>query len=123
MDDLNIEHVLAIIGALVPIASALAGLVNAQIRNQTTSGAAVSTALLRTGQILNFAAVNLDKVAQFGKAARSGQIVHTALTPAASPAERRDAPKEEPIAADVAPETPVIVVDPSAACPACGRAS
>ena len=123
MDDLNLEHVLAIVGALVPLASALAGVVNAQIRNQTASGETVSTGLLRAGQILNFAAVNLDKVAQFGKAARSGQIVHTALAPVAERAEPAAASEAAPDTSAVAPEPPLIVVDPSAICPACGRAS
>lgn len=110
MSDLNLEHVLAIVGALVPLASALSSWVNGLIRNRSSSGEAVSTGLLRAAQVLNLASVNLDKVSQFGRAVKGGQLVQTALpSTQALPTE----PVLEPVA-DVAPAADV--------CPTCGRA-
>lgn len=108
MSELNIEHILAIIGALVPLASALSSWINATIRERSSSGETVSAGLLRAGQLLNFAAVNLDKVGQFGRAVKSGQLVQTEL-PAALPSPQQLEPPKPP--AD----------DQADVCPACGR--
>ena len=104
MSDVNLEHVLAIVGALVPLASALSSWVNGLIRDRSSSGEAVSTGLLRAAQVLNFASVNIDKVSQFGRAVRSGQIVHT------------DLPTAQPLPEPVADGVPAADV-----CPMCGR--
>ncbi len=55
---MTVEHVLAIIGAILPIASAIASALNQQVR---TSEAPTSTAL-KAQVVVNTLALNLDKV-------------------------------------------------------------
>lgn len=72
----KIEHVLAFLGALVPVMSALASLINHIVREKTAAGEKVSPVLLRSGALMNVGAVNLDKavqLAQMAKDAKKGQ--------------------------------------------------
>lgn len=59
-----IDEVLKIAGAIVPLLSALASLVNHLVRNAQAKGEQPSAALLTTGAVLNAGAVNVDKAAQ-----------------------------------------------------------
>lgn len=87
------DHILMFLGALVPLMSALASLINHIVRQRTDAGQAVSPMLLGTGAVLNAASVNLDKAVQLGKMAR-GQEVPTTTFPTAS--EPTPAPTEPP---------------------------
>lgn len=85
--DSTFDHVLAIIGALVPLLSALASFVNWKVRQVTAEGKQPSAALLTTGSVLNFASVNVDKAVQFAQMVRGKPVPHTGQpTPAAPPA-------------------------------------
>jgi hypothetical protein len=81
-----LDHVLAIVGALVPLLSALASFVNWKVRQVTAAGQEPSKALLATGSILNVASVNLDKGVQFAQMARGKPVAHTQAAPAPVPA-------------------------------------
>lgn len=63
----RIDHWLALAGALIPAASALAGHLNQKIRDAKDAGEEVSEGLLKFAQIVNLVAVNLDKSKQIGK--------------------------------------------------------
>lgn len=64
------EHVLAIVGAVVPLLSALASLVNHYVRTAEAQGKTPHAGLVATGAVLNVGAVNLDKAAQLVKKLR-----------------------------------------------------
>ena len=64
------DHVLAILGALVPLFSAIAGLLNGKVRSAQTEGQAVSPAMLNAASIVNLLAVNLDKANQLASLAK-----------------------------------------------------
>jgi len=66
----KLEHVLAFVGALVPLMSALASLINHIVREKQAKGEAVSAALLQSGAVLNVGAVNLDKAVQLANLAK-----------------------------------------------------
>jgi len=66
----KLEHVLAFVGALVPLMSALASLINHIVREKQAKGEAVSAALLQSGALLNVGAVNLDKAVQLANLAK-----------------------------------------------------
>lgn len=104
LDDQKIEHVLAVAGALVPLFSALASLLNHVVRKKQAEGQAVHPMLLATGSFLNVASVNLDKAVQLGKMVRGG----AAAAPVAP------APVAEAPAAALPAAVP-------AACPTCGQ--
>ena len=57
---MTVEHILAIIGAILPIASAIASALNQQVRTTEvpTSG------MLKAQVVVNTLALNLDKVKQ-----------------------------------------------------------
>ncbi len=59
-----LDEILKIAGAVVPLLSALASLVNHLVRSAQARGEQPSTALLTTGAVLNAGAVNVDKAAQ-----------------------------------------------------------
>lgn len=82
--DQKIEHILAIVGALVPILSAAASFVNHLIRQKTDAGEQVSPTLLNTGALLNVTSINVDKAVQLAKMAR-GKPVPTTVTQPAQP--------------------------------------
>jgi hypothetical protein len=84
---MNIEHVLAIIGALVPVFSALSSFVNQIVRERQARGEEVSPMLLNGGALLNVASVNLDKAAQLAKAAKAVKAPSAAAPFEAAPAE------------------------------------
>lgn len=64
------EHILTIAGAVVPLLSTLASLVNHLVRSTQEKGEAPSKALLTAGTVLNVGAVNVDKAVQLAKMIR-----------------------------------------------------
>jgi hypothetical protein len=66
----KIEHVLAFVGALVPLMSALASLINHVVREKQAKGEDVSPVLLQGGALLNVGAINLDKAVQLATLAK-----------------------------------------------------
>lgn len=96
----KLDHILTIVGALVPLLSAVASLVNHVIRAKQAAGESVSPLLSGTGSVLNLASVNLDKAVQLGKLAKSGGVLPSndpskPADPAAKPADPA-APAEPP---------------------------
>lgn len=85
----KLDHILTIVGALVPLLSAVASLVNHVIRSKQAAGEPVSALLSGTGSVLNLASVNLDKAVQLGKMAKSGGVLpaEASKPAAAQPAE------------------------------------
>lgn len=81
--DQKIEHILAIVGALVPLLSAAASFINHIIRAKTDAGHQVSPVVLHAGAFLNVASVNLDKAVQLGKMARGKSAPSTVAQPPA----------------------------------------
>lgn len=69
----NLEHLLAFLGALVPLLSALASFINWKVRSAQAEGRQVSTMLLKSGAVLNVTAINLDKAIQLAKLAKAQQ--------------------------------------------------
>lgn len=69
----KVEHVLAFLGALVPLMSAIASWINHHVRTQQAAGESVSPLLLQTGAALNVGAVNLDKAVQLAKLAKQAK--------------------------------------------------
>lgn len=67
------EHVLAFVGALVPLMSALASLINHVVREKTAAGEKVSPVLLQGGALLNVGAINLDKAVQLAALAKEAK--------------------------------------------------
>lgn len=67
------EHILAFLGALVPVMSALASLINHIVREKTAAGEKVSPMLLHGGALMNVGAVNLDKAVQLAQMAKKGK--------------------------------------------------
>lgn len=67
-----IEHFLAFLGALVPLMSAVASLINHKVRVAQAAGEEVSPLTLKAGSVLNVGALNLDKAVQLAKAAKAG---------------------------------------------------
>jgi hypothetical protein len=68
----KVEHVLAFLGALVPLMSALASFINHKVRTAQAVGEDVSALTLKAGAALNVGALNLDKAVQLAKAAKAG---------------------------------------------------
>ena len=79
----TIDHVLVIVGALVPLLSALAGFLNARVRARSAAGEAVSPNVLRAIALLNVGAVNLDKASQLVALAAGKPVPATAQAPQA----------------------------------------
>lgn len=69
----KVEHILAFLGALVPVMSALASLINHIVREKTAAGEKVSSLLLHSGAALNVGAVNLDKAVQLVQMAKDAK--------------------------------------------------
>lgn len=63
----SFDHILTILGAFVPLASALASFVNHRVRQAIESGTEAPKALLAAGSVLNMASVNVDKAVQLAK--------------------------------------------------------
>jgi hypothetical protein len=102
---LTFDHVLAFLGALVPLMSALAAFLNHKVR---VSGTA-SPFLLNAAAAVNVLAVNVDKATQLAKLAR-GLPVPSTPAPAAPAVVDVGAAAVEPAPAGQ-PEV----------CPTCGR--
>lgn len=87
----KLDHILTIVGAFVPLLSAVASLINHIIRSKQAAGEPVSPLLSGTGSVLNLASVNLDKAVQLGKMAKAGGAL-----PAEAPKPAEDKPAEPP---------------------------
>lgn len=70
---MTLEHALAIVGAIVPIASAIASALNQHVRDAQAKGEAVPSWLLHFVAVVNVAALNGDKVVQLVKLVRGGK--------------------------------------------------
>ena len=68
----KVEAVLAFLGALVPLMSALASLINWKVRTAQAEGREVSALTLKAGAALNVGAMNIDKAVQLAKLAKAG---------------------------------------------------
>ena len=68
----KIDKLLMILGAAVPLMSALASYINHLVREKEAAGESVSTTLLKTGALLNVGAINIDKAVQLAKKAKAG---------------------------------------------------
>jgi hypothetical protein len=69
----KLETVFAFMGALVPLMSALASLINHYVREAQAAGEDVSPLMLKTGAVLNVGAVNIDKAVQLARLAKKGK--------------------------------------------------
>lgn len=69
----KIEHILAFLGALIPLMSALASFINHKVRVAESEGKPVSGLALKAGAALNVGALNLDKAVQMAKKAKKGK--------------------------------------------------
>lgn len=90
MQNINVEHVLAIVGAVVPLVSALASILNNIVRMKQLEGKEVPKAMLTAGVVLNTVAVNLDKASVLAKAVRGKPLVSGSASASKAP----EAPKE-----------------------------
>lgn len=77
----KIDFVLSIMGALVPVFSALASFVNHFVRVRTSQGTQPSGVMLAAGAALNLASMNIDKGVQFAKMASGKEVPQTAVQP------------------------------------------
>lgn len=97
-DSTSFDHILTILGAFVPLASALASLVNHRVRKSLEAGVEAPKALLAMGSVLNAASVNVDKAVQLARMFKG-------------------AGADVAGGADVAPAAPAA----PAVCPTCGK--
>jgi hypothetical protein len=67
------EHALAIVGAIVPVASAIASALNQHVRDAQVKGEAIPSWLLHVVTVVNAAALNGDKVVQLVKLVRGAK--------------------------------------------------
>lgn len=90
MDSETLDRALVVAGAVVPLLSAVASLLNHVIRKRVAAEQKVSPLLSGAGTVINLAAMNLDKAVQLVKLAR-GKPAPVALSvpvaPASLPAE------------------------------------
>lgn len=70
---MTLEHALAIVGATVPVASAIASALNQHVRDAQANGEAVASWLLHVVTLVNAAALNGDKVVQLVKLVRGAK--------------------------------------------------
>jgi hypothetical protein len=70
---MTLEHALAIVGAIVPVASAIASGLNQHVREAQVKGETVPSWLVHVVALVNVAALNGDKVAQLVKLVRGGK--------------------------------------------------
>lgn len=61
------DEFLKLIGAIMPIVSAVASLINHVVRQDAAQGKEPNKALIATGAVLNVGAVNVDKAVQLVK--------------------------------------------------------
>lgn len=76
----NLDYLLTVLGAFVPLASALASFVNHRVRKNLEAGTDAPKALLAAGSILNVASVNIDKAMQLAKMLAAAQQAPAAPT-------------------------------------------
>lgn len=81
----KIDFVLSIVGALVPVFSAMASFVNHWIRVQTNQGQQPAPAMLMAGAALNAVSMNLDKGVQFVKMASGKEVPQTSVASTTPP--------------------------------------
>ena len=70
---MSLEHALAVVGAIVPVASAIASALNQHVRDAQTKGETVPSWMLHVVALVNAAALNGDKVVQLVKLVRGGK--------------------------------------------------
>jgi hypothetical protein len=70
---MTLEHALAIVGAIVPIFSAIASALNQHVRDAQAKGESVPAWLLHVVALVNAAALNGDKVVQLVKLVRGAK--------------------------------------------------
>jgi len=63
----KIDGILAVVGLLMPLLSALTSFINHRVRKSTEAGLLPDSKLLAIGSALNFASVNVDKGVQLAK--------------------------------------------------------
>ena len=61
------DEFLKLVGAIMPIVSAVASLINHIVRQDAVEGKEPNKALIATGAVLNVGAVNVDKAMQLAK--------------------------------------------------------
>jgi hypothetical protein len=71
----HLDSILTIIGALVPVFSALSSFVNHVVRTRQAAGESVPPMLMGAGAVLNLASVNVDKAVQMAKAVKAASAV------------------------------------------------
>lgn len=89
---MNVEAILAVVGAVVPLVSALASILNNVVRMKQMEGKEVPKAMLQAGVVLNTVAINLDKASVLAKAIKGKPLVSGSVTAEKAKAE---APKPE----------------------------
>lgn len=72
---MTFEHLLAIIGAVGAVASAISSALNHNVRTTQASGGEPSKALLTAGVAVNTLAGNVDKAIQLAKAVKASGLV------------------------------------------------
>ena len=78
----NLEHVLAVAGALVPMVSMVASLFNTAIRHRQMEGREVPKKLAAVGVAINTIAVNLDKASNLIAVIRGTPMISGTVTAA-----------------------------------------
>lgn len=106
LSSLTLEHMLTLMGLIIPATSALASAVNHQIRERQGRSEPVSAWLLKGGAALNLLAVNLDKAAQLAKMAKPA-VPPPAEPPPCVPVEDVVAQIEQAAAPEPTPEPAV----------------
>lgn len=81
---MNFDHVLQILGGLIPVLSALASFVNHIIRSRQSEGVAISPMLASAGSVLNIGAINLDKAIQLAKLLKEEKAEEKPVDPPAA---------------------------------------
>jgi len=99
VDPETLDRALIIAGAVVPLLSAVASLLNHVIRKRVAAEQKVSPFLSGVGTVINLTAMNLDKAVQLVKLAR-GKPASVALSAPIAPA-----------SLPVEPATPVVPPD------------
>ncbi len=110
----RLDYILAIVGALVPLMSALSSLVNHVIRNKSDKGEKVSPMLSGAGMVLNFASINIDKAIQLANMAR-GKAVPTTSTLGTEAGMKVSADAKADVKPDVKPDATPPVPPPAEA--------
>lgn len=66
-DSMSVDQILHILGAVVPLLSAVASFLNHLVRVRKESGSEVPALLAGSGALLNVGALNLDKALQLAR--------------------------------------------------------